>query len=331
MSPILATNPVSDAAMLCADSGGQASSLSSGTYQTAPGQAPFSAAAPNCLGPWQLETLISEGERTQVFRASPASAEGEISRHGQYAVKVLRETSQDDPIAGAQMRQEATVGRCVSHRHLAPVLLAHVHRAPYYIVLPWIDGTNVAAHLKARGRLQPATALWIARQGAQALEALHTAGYTHGDVNPNNLLFTTDGHVTLVDLGCSLRFDDGSAASNPSTDDRLFGTPNYLAPEIFVGRGADGRSDLHSLGITLFEMLAGRLPPMPREISALARLKREAPLPDVRNYTPHVSENVAMFVKELTAREPLRRPRTARAAAEQLMRLEITTLREKAR
>ncbi len=89
--------------------------------------------------------------------------------------------------------------------------------------------------------------------------------------------------------------------SNPSIEDRLWGTPSYLAPEIFLGRVADGRSDLHSLGITLFEMLAGRLPPMPKEIGALARLKREAPLPDVRNYTPQLSEDVARFVKELTA------------------------------
>ncbi len=223
-------------------------------------------------------------------------------------MKLLRETSQDDPLAIAQMRQEATVGRCVSHRHLAPVLSAHIHRAPYYIVLPWLDGTNVVTHLKAHGRLEPATALWIVRQAAQALEALHTAGYTHGDVNPSNLLFTADGHVTLLDLGCSLRFDDGTAMSSPSTDDRLSGTPNYLVPEVFVGRGADGRSDLHSLGVTLFEMLAGRLPPMPKEIGALARLKRKAPLPDVRNYTPQLSEEVARFVKKLTAREPLRRP-----------------------
>ncbi len=82
-------------------------------------------------------------------------------------MKVLQEASQDDPNAVAQMRQEATVGGCVSHRHLAPVLSAHIHRPPYYIVLPWLEGTNVAAHLKAHGRMEAATALWIARQGAR--------------------------------------------------------------------------------------------------------------------------------------------------------------------
>ena len=228
------------------------------------------------------------------------------------------------------MRQEATIGRCVSHRHLAPVLSAHIHRPPFYVVLPWLNGVSVAALLAARGQLETPFALWIARQAAQALEGLHTAGYVHGDLTPKNMFLASDGHLTLVDLSCSRRISNAMDPSVSAMDESfVVGTPAYLAPEIFIGRQPEPSSDVYGLGLTLFQMLAGRLPPMPKDIAALAIFKREAALPNVRTLAPAVPQAVAAVVQELTAREPLRRPRTAREVADRFMRLEIATLRER--
>ena len=109
----------------------------------------------------------------------------------------------------------------------------------------------------------------------------------------------------------------------------LTGTPAYLAPELFLGRAADPRSDLYSLGISLFEMLAGRLPADLVDLAALATFKRQGSMPNVRDFSPQVPREVADFVRQLTSREPLRRLQQAREVVQSLMRLEIATLRER--
>jgi eukaryotic-like serine/threonine-protein kinase len=325
MSPSLATNQASDGALLRADSvRRQEPSDFIASEQRA------TATKPLRLGSWLLESVLAEGTLTQIHRARAAGAASDKQLPGQYVVKVLREIWHEQPAQIAQIRQEATVGRCVSHRHLSPILAAHIHRPPYYIVLPWLDGANVAAHLAAQGRLAMPLALWIARQAAQALEALHTAGYVHGDVNPRNLFLNMNGHVTLLDLSCSRRIGDGAEQSASAIEEStLSGTPKYLAPEIFIGQHANPRSDLYSLGLTLFEMLIGRPPPMPDEMAILAVFKREAMLPNVRDFAPWVPLEIADLVRKLTAHDPLRRPHTAREVMNSLIRLEIVTLQER--
>ena len=154
--------------------------------------------------------------------------------------------------------------------------------------------------LLARGRIRTPVALWIARQAAEALQALHTTGYLHGDVKPANLLVDRHGHVTLIDLGCAGRFPDEPTLDDPS----LSGTPSYLAPETFVGRPSDRRSDLYSLGITLWEMLAGRLPTMGEDLAAVANFKRQGILPSVPRFRPASSR------RGFGPNSPPNRPRT---------------------
>ncbi|HZZ26627.1 MAG TPA: serine/threonine-protein kinase [Pirellulales bacterium] len=286
--------------------------------------------APLRLGPWLLVSRLREGTLTRAYRARPAEAKDDANLAPAYVIKVLREEWHDHPAAVARIRQEATVGRCVAHKHLLPVLAAHIHRPPYYLVLPHLTASSVASTLAVRGQLNVPVALWIARQAAQALGALHTAGYLHGDIKPRNLLLAPNGHVTLLDLTCTRRLDDAAEMSDPTLYGQpLLGTPKYLAPEMFFGRPADERSDLYSLGLTLYEMLAGKLPAMPDHLPDLVEFKRTARLLNLRNSAPQVQEEVAQLVRCLTAQDPLRRPHTARETAERLMRLEIATLRQR--
>jgi serine/threonine-protein kinase len=205
------------------------------------------------------------------------------------------------------------------------ILSAHLHKPPYYVVMPWIDAPSVAAHLSRQRHLETSVALWIARQAAEGLEALHSSGYLHGDVNPANLLFAAHGHLTLIDLSCARRWGEESILD----DQAIAGTPLYLGPEIFAGQPGDSRSDIYSLGITLFEMLAGRPPISASDVSIIAEHKLRGALPSVRVFAPHVPREVAQFVRQLTARDPLRRPQTARDATQALFRLEISTLAER--
>src|ERR1043166_7375854 len=140
------------------------------------------------LGSWRLESLLGEGTFTRVYRAH--YAETDDHGHGQYAVKVLRQRWQQNPAAIARIRREAGVGRCVADRHVISVLTAHVHQPPYFVVMPCLEGPTVAALLSPQSKLRLPYALWIIRQAAEALDALHTSGYLHGDIKPGNLLIS---------------------------------------------------------------------------------------------------------------------------------------------
>jgi serine/threonine-protein kinase len=239
-------------------------------------------------------------------------------------VKLLRSQWHDEPLPISRIRQESHVGRCVAHRHVVSILSAHVHQPPYYVVMPLVEGRSVAAMIAAQRRLQTPLALWIARQAAEGLEALHTSGYIHGDVTPANLMISTAGHVTLIDLSCARRWDDEPTIESPP----LMGTPHFLSPELFAGRYGDPRSDLYSLGLTLFEMLTGQLPIRSNDLATIAAFKRDGAMPSVRLFAPQASNEVAELVRQLTAREPLRRPQRARDVVQALVRLEIASLAE---
>ena len=249
-------------------------------------------------------------------------ADAQSTQQGHYALKLLRDEWNDHPLAIARMRREATIGRAIAHRRIISVLSAHVHRPPYYVVMPRLQGGDLSVQLAIRGRIDAGAALWIARQAAEGLDALHTCGYLHGDIKPRNLFINSASEVTLVDLTCARRIDEP-----PMIDDAsMMGTPIYLAPEVFAGRPADARSDLYSLGVILFEMLAGRLPILSNNLQTIATFKLQSTIPSVRVFAPQVSHQVADLIRRLTAREPLRRPTSAREVAHSLVRLEIANL-----
>ena len=272
------------------------------------------------LGSWRLESLLGEGTLTRVYRARYADSADQQS--GSYAIKVLRQRWHDSPPAIARLRREAMVGRSVSDRHVISILTAHVHQAPYFVVMPCLESQTVASILAPQEKMKVSYALWVARQAAEALDALHTSGYLHGDVKPSNLFISSQGHVTLIDLGCARRLDDEPTLEQNTLD----GTPAYLSPEALAGMRADARSDLYSLGVTLFQMLAGRLPWDETDIAQLIARKLSGRLPSVRSFAPHVPTELGQLVAQLTSGEPLRRPLSAREVVASLMKYEIGTL-----
>ena len=260
------------------------------------------------LGQWRLHSLLHDGAFTRTYRAGHFSVASDCPSN--YFIKVLREEFLDDPVALARLHNEATVGRCVAHRHIVPVLSAHLHRPPYFVLQPLLSGVTVASLLHKHRRLALPSALWIARQAAEGLAALHLCGYIHGDVKPDNWMLAANGHVTLIDLGSARRIHEESTLELRS----LVGTPRYMAPELFAGHWPDPRSDIYSLGIALFEMLAGRVPLDAEDVATLSLKKRAGALPDLRSYVPQIPREVSELVRALTAHDPLRRPQPATEA-----------------
>jgi len=279
---------------------------------------------PRRVGPWELVGLAGQGPLSRVYRARPArSSDGP----GSYAMKMLRTRWEDDARAVEMLRREALVGRKVSNPHLVPVLRFHLARRPRYLVMPWLYGTTLSAVMGAGHRFDVPVALSIARQAAEGLAALHGAGWRHGDVKPQNLFVSPEGHVTLLDLGFARSYWEREDVSGRC----VTGTCRYFAPELTSpAHRPDARADIYSLGIVLYELLAGRPPFDATELPELARLHREArpvPLSDLRPLLPRA---VVQLVHRMIAKSPLRRPRTAAELVELLTRLEIETFSERA-
>ena len=269
---------------------------------------------------YELVKSLGGGLLTQVFSARDCASDAAC------AVKVLRPDWEDQPTAVKLLQREARAGLAVQHPHLVRVLEAHVTRPPYFLVMELLSGESVRTRLRRDYRLEPATALWIARQSAEALAALHRAGFLHGDIKPDNIRLVGNGTAILIDLGFAHRPGENDSFHAKGY---VLGTINYLAPELCASDPeADPKSDLFSLGVTLFEMLTGRLPFPPGPLEETFRRRGSEPPLDIRRYAAGLPSALIALVERLLARRPKDRP-SAAAVVHQLIALEIAVLRRR--
>lgn len=274
---------------------------------------------------WELIQLAGGGSLTEVYRARPVGILGD--QPAAYALKILRPQWRNDRRAIELLRREAFVGRRVSHPHLVAILAANVHQPPYFAVMPWLCGQTLAYEQAAGRAVDLPVAIWTARQVVEALHALDTAGWMHGDVKPSNIFTSPEGHVTLLDLGFARRRQETGSV----VDRCVIGTYNYIAPEMITSRlRPDIRSDIYSLGVVLFETLSGRLPFAGKDLAELATQHKLARPPDLRRLVPHLPTGVIRLVGDMLAKDPFRRPQTPAELIERLIALEVETFAERA-
>ena len=164
-----------------------------------------------------------------------------------------------------------------------------------------------------RSGLTPADALRITRDIARALQSIHAVGVLHRDLKPGNVMFRDDGSPVLIDFGLA---KDEAFALEVTDHGTIFGTPHYMSPEQGHGEPIDGRSDLYSLGVMLYEMLTGQKPYTAENPMAIIYMHRKAPLPRL----PEPLAMVQPLIGKLMAKEPAGRFESAAAAAEVINR-----------
>jgi serine/threonine protein kinase len=267
---------------------------------------------------FELHTRLGGGLLTSVYAARDLAADAPC------AVKVIREDWEDQATAAKLLQREARACLAVQHPHLVALRHAHVTRAPYFLVMELLPGESLRRILRRDWCLDVPTALWVARQTAEALAALHRAGFVHGDVKPDNLRLLGNGNAVLLDLGFAHRPGENAAMLRQGY---LLGTADYLAPELCttVPGGGPG-ADLFSLGVVLFEMLTGELPYPPGSVDETMRRHETEPPADIRRRLPTLRPALANLVNRLLARRPADRPR-AHAVMPQLIALEIAALK----
>jgi serine/threonine-protein kinase len=258
---------------------------------------------------------------TEVFQARPTNAP---DSHPGYAIKTIVEDCLEESCSRALLCREALVLRQIRSAHVVPLLAANLHQSPQFIVMPYLPGASLAELLEGGVRPVLPVALWIARQVAEALDAICNAGWTHGDIKPSNVVVAPSGHVTLIDLGFARRL--GPSTNESPTEHPLTGTLTYLAPELVTSAlQADIRSDLYSLGVMLYELLTGRVPFSSSDPAELIRQHREEKPRELRIAMPNMPTRVRRLVHCLLAKDPARRPHSPHETSDRLKSLEVET------
>jgi serine/threonine protein kinase len=254
------------------------------------------------LGSYVLTELLGEGGMGRIYRAQNWKL-GTLA-----AVKVIRAERAGDPAAAERFLREVRVLGAIRHAHMVHALDADVEGGRLYCAMEYVSGTDLGRVLRDRGALPIDTAGRYASQLADVLRYIASRGLVHRDVKPSNVLVTEDGSlVKLLDLGLA-RFDhpDWEASRSDLTQlGMMIGTPDYVSPEqIRDSHGADIRSDLYSLGCTLYHMLAGR-PPFDgmSTVDKLWHHQTVDPTP-IEVVRPDVPAPMAAIVRTLLAKKP---------------------------
>src|SRR5436190_7971915 len=260
-------------------------------------------------GRYRLTAPLGEGGMSTLWRAVDQQLDREV------AVKILRPQYSADPGFAARFRQEARAVASLAHPNIVSVYDygTDPDGATQFIVMQLVEGRDLAAILRQRGRISTDDAVQVAIAVASALEAAHRRGIVHRDVKPGNILITEDGDVKVTDFGIARAVSEASMTVTGTT----LGSVHYFSPEQARGDEVTGQSDVYALGIVLYEMLTGSRPFEGDSAAgvALKRLTEDPAPPETHGPVP---PGLSAIVMRALEREPANRYPDAGAFAEAL-------------
>jgi len=263
------------------------------------------------LDHYRIEGVVAQGRAAITFRAT------DLLTNRPVALEILRPEIEGDPVLLERFQREEDIDRSLDHPGLIKLIEKHgdgPERGRSYLVREWFEGTSLR-ELLSQGKLAPERAVSIAASICEVAEYVHNHGIVLRDLEPDHMLVGADDRIKLIHIGVSSKF--GARRLTFTKLSQVVGSSEYISPEELLGRHADARSDIYSIGAMLYEMLTGHLPfPGPRIDDRLLSY----PLPP-RELDPGISPQLQEVIYRALEREPQNRYATTREFARDLTHL----------
>jgi len=288
-----------------------------GTLMDVTDQAPFSQIyCPSCgqslrarkqFNNYKLIQLLGEGGMGSVFKALDCNLNRNV------ALKILKKECSANAEERAKLEQEARVTASVNHPHVVKVFSFGEDHGQFYLAMELVEKGSLDNLMEIQRRVAEAQILEVGIQIAEGLEAAFERELIHRDIKPGNILFADARTAKLVDFGLAIVMEEAAQARG-----EIWGTPYYIAPEKLDNQPEDFRSDIYSLGGTLFHALAGR-PPYEAATASMVALKQLKSQPiSLQAFAPDVSSETAYVINRMLAKNPDERYQTYRELVEHL-------------
>ncbi len=259
-------------------------------------------------GRYELREPVATGGMATVYKAWDTRVERVV------AIKILRSLAKTDRHAIERFRREAHAAARLSHPNAVTIYDFLEERGEYYLIMEYVDGVNLKQYLAQKGKLSPEEAVQITSDICSVLQMAHAQGFIHRDIKPQNIMIARDGQAKLTDFGI-VRVMEAAGLTNTGI---VLGTADYLAPEQARGEPLSPASDLYSLGVVLYEMLAGRPPFLGSSAVQVAMQHANNVPPPPSKYNPHIPRALELVIKKALQKEPGRRYPDAEAMRQAL-------------
>lgn len=246
---------------------------------------------------YEIIRLIGEGGMANVYLAYDTILERNV------AVKVLRGDLADDEKFVRRFQREALSASSLSHPNIVEMYDVGEDNGSFYIVMEYIDGKTLKQLIKKRGHLTTSEAVDIMSQLTDGLSHAHDSYIIHRDIKPQNIMILEDGLVKITDFGVAMALN----ASDLTQTNSVMGSVHYLPPEQAAGKGSTIKSDIYSLGIVLYEILAGTMPFRGETAVEIALKHIRNPMPSIRKANPKVPQSLENIILKATAKNPKNR------------------------
>ncbi len=225
------------------------------------------------------------------------------------AIKILPEHLSKDPEYVARFRREAETCAKLEHANIVQVYDVGVAEGRFFIVMQYVEGESLQTIIEQLGVVEPRDSARVAIGILKGLQHAHESGIVHRDVKPDNILLTKGNHPKILDFGLAIETE---ATQKLTADGTVVGTPYFISPEQAKGRKAEPRSDIYSLGVTLYYMITGRVPFTGQTALAVLNMHiQDAPIPPIR-----INAKIPQTLNDVTMKLLAKRPEDRYGSAE---------------